>query len=89
MATTVEEIQEILKLYHNWKWTFTQGSIDKESILEAIQNGRMTKVLFELPKDSQRLCATFCLKEDGKVGYDGRVKQEDVDKLLSEWKRHN
>lgn len=31
------------------------------------------------------LCAAFWLTEEGKVGYDGHVKQGDVDKLLSEW----
>ncbi len=61
--------------------------MSKARILEAIQNERMTKTLFELSKDSQRLCAAFCLKEDGQTDYDGHVTQEDADKLLSEWER--
>ena len=47
---------------------------------------RLSKALFDLSEDNQRLCAAFCLKEDGKVDYDGHVTQEDADALLSEWK---
>lgn len=61
--------------------------LSKERILEAIQNERVTKALFGLSKDSQRLCAAFCLKEDGKTDYDGHIKQGDADKLLSEWEK--
>ena len=61
--------------------------LSKERILEAIQNERMKKTLFELPKDNQRLCAAFCLKETGKTDYDGHIKQVDADKLLSEWEK--
>lgn len=61
--------------------------LTKERILEAIQKERMSKALFALPEENQRLCAAFCLKEDGKTDYDGHVKQEDADQLLSEWKK--
>ena len=60
--------------------------LTKERILEAIEKERMTKALFGLSEDNQRLCAAFCLKENGKVDYDGHVTQEDADALLREWK---
>lgn len=60
--------------------------LSKERILEAIKEERLSKTLFDLPEDNQRLCAAFCLKEDGKVDYDGHVTQEDADALLWEWK---
>ena len=61
--------------------------LSKERILEAIQEERLKKTLFELPEENQRLCAAFCLKEDGKVDYDGHVIQEDADELLREWRK--
>lgn len=64
-----------------------EARLSKERILAAIQNERMKKTLFKLPKDNQRLCAAFWLKEDGKTDYDGRIKQGDTDKLLSEWEK--
>lgn len=48
----------------------------KECILEAIQEERITKALFDLPEDNQRLCAAFYLKEDGKTDYDGHTVAE-------------
>lgn len=64
-----------------------EARLTKERILEAIHSERMSKALFELTKEKQRLCAAFCLKEEGKTDYDGHVKQEDADQLLCEWKK--
>ena len=50
--------------------------LTKERILDAIRNERETKELFDLPEGNQRLCAAFCLKEEGKVDYDGHVIQK-------------
>ncbi|MBP3678143.1 MAG: hypothetical protein J6I97_07345 [Agathobacter sp.] len=61
--------------------------MSKERILEAIKEERLSKALFNLPEDIQRLCAAFCLKEDEKVDYDGHVTQEDADELLKEWRK--
>lgn len=61
--------------------------LSKKRILDAIQKERMTKALFDLSKDNQRLCAAFYLKEEGKTDYDGHVKQEDADMLLFKWKK--
>ena len=60
--------------------------LSKERILEAIKEERLSKALYDLSEDNQRLCAAFCLKEDGKVDYDGHVKQEDADALLRVWR---
>lgn len=62
--------------------------LTKERILQAIKNEINTKDLFNLPKENQRLCAAFCLKEEGKIDYGGYVSQEDVDKLLYEWQNN-
>lgn len=61
--------------------------VTKERILNAIYKERMTKAIFDLPEDIQRMCAAFCLKEDGKTDYEGHVTQEEADRLLSEWKK--
>lgn len=63
-----------------------EDRLTKERILEAIQHELITKALFDLSEDNQRLCAAFYLKENGKVDYEGHVKQEDVDTLLGVWR---
>lgn len=69
------EIREKYKLY-----------LTKERILEAIEYLVKVKAFFDLSETVQNKCAAFYLHSNGKVGYDGHVYHNEVDKVLNSWK---
>lgn len=70
------------EIYKNYEKRLT-----KERILEAIQQEREKKTLYELPLDNQRICMAFYMHENGEVNYLNHISQKEVDKKLDEWKR--
>ena len=52
-ASSEEEVKEIKKTYHNWKWNFPKGLVDKTE--KGLQKARLKRKIEELQEAYDKL----------------------------------
>ena len=62
--------------------------LTKEQILEAIQNIKNSRDLFDLPDKVINKSVAFYLDSIGEKDYSGHVRQKAVDAIISKWKEN-